>query len=133
MANINHYDAIRRVVETAMEGAAEGNPTKLRSAFHPGAMMFGEVHKTRYDAPIEAFFHLCQQHPLGTSGRYRYRIVSITQVQDAAMVMVTEDGCWDAAAFVDLFTVTLMGDIWKITNKTFAFLGGNIPEEVLEG
>jgi hypothetical protein len=132
MTNINYHDAIRKVVEMAMEGAAEGNLKKLRSAFHEEALMFGEVHGIRYDAPIDEFFHLCQQHPLGISGHYSFNIVSITHVQDAAMVMVSETGCWDTASFVDLFTLTRAHE-WKITNKTFAFLGGNIPKEVLEG
>jgi hypothetical protein len=49
------------------------------------------------------------------------------------MVMVSETGCWDTASFIDLFTLTRSHDnVWKITNKTFAFLGGNIPKEVLE-
>jgi hypothetical protein len=45
--------------------------------------------------------------------------------------MVAEDGCWGSAAFVDFFTVTRIGGAWKITNKTFAHSGGEIPKEVL--
>jgi hypothetical protein len=59
------------------------------------------------------------------------RIISTTRVGGAAMVMVAEDGCWGSAAFVDFFTVTRIGGAWKITNKTFAHSGGEIPKEVL--
>ena len=129
--DIDRYDQIHQVVDLAMQGAAEGDLTKLRRAFHDEARMFGEVFGKRYDEPIRAFFDLCKAHPLGQSGRYRSRIVSITRVGDAAMAMVAEDGCWRTASFVDFFTVTRIGGAWKITNKTFVYTGGEIPQEVL--
>ena len=129
--DIDGYDEIHDVVDLAMRGAAEGNLKKLGRAFHKNAWMFGEVFGMRYDAPIEVFFELCEKHPLGEAGNYRSRIVSITRVGDAAMAMVAEDGCWGTASFVDLFTVTRIGGKWKITNKTFAYTGGGIPDEVL--
>lgn len=130
--DIDSYDRICEVVDLAMKGAAEGNVTKLREAFHEEARMFGEVHGQRYDEPISSFFELCQKHPLANGGRYRSRIVSVIRVGGAAMVMVAEDGCWGTASFVDFFTVTRIGAAWKITNKTFAYTGGKIPKEVLE-
>ena len=129
--DIDSYDEIHEVVDLAMKGAAQGNLKKLGRAFHDKAQMFGEVFGTRYDAPIEEFFKLCEEHPLGQGGRYRSRIVSITRVGGAAMAMVAEDGCWGTASFVDFFTVTRIGGAWKITNKTFAYTGGKIPKEVL--
>jgi hypothetical protein len=130
--DIDSYDQIHQVVDLAMKGAAEGNVAKLRRAFHEEARMFGEVLGRRYDEPICAFFELCKAHPLGQGGRYRARIVSITRVGDAAMAMVAEDGCWKTASFVDFFTVTrLRSGGWKITNKTFAYTGGKIPQEVV--
>jgi hypothetical protein len=49
----------------------------------------------------------------------------------AVVVYKRRDGCWGSAAFVDFFTVTRIGGAWKITNKTFAHSGGEIPKEVL--
>ena len=129
--DIDGYDQIHDVVERAMTGAQKGSRRLLRRAFHEKAQMFGEVMGTRYDEGIESFFDLCEEHPLGQGGRYRSRIVSITRVGDAAMVMVAEDGCWGSAAFVDLFTVTRVGRDWKITNKTFTYTGGRIPATVV--
>lgn len=130
--DINSYDEIYKVVDLAMKGAAEGNLAKLGAAFHSDARMFGELYRQRYDEPIAAFFDLCKKYPLGQGGRYRSRIVDVSRVGGAAMVMVAEDGCWGSAAFVDFFTMTLFGGAWKITNKTFAYTGGGIPTEVLE-
>jgi Putative lumazine-binding len=134
--NIESYDEIHKVVQLAMTGAVEGDEAKLSEAFHTEARMFGEVYGQRFDEPIASFFELCRHHPLGTpigkdGHAYRSRIVSITRVGGAAMAMVAEDGCWGSASFVDFFTVTRIGGAWKITNKTFAYTGGGIPQEVL--
>ena len=130
--DIDSHDMIVQVVELAMKGAAEGNLTDLNMAFHKDAWMFGEVAGNRYDDPIEDFCKLCEKFPLGKGGVYRSRIVSVTRAGGAAMAMVTEDGCWGSASFVDFFTVTKIAGVWKITNKTFAYTGGKIPPEVLE-
>src|SRR5258708_25062556 len=114
-----------------MDGAGDGGGERLRYAFHGEARMVGAVDGQRYDEPICSFFELCQKHPLANNGSYRSRIISTTRVGGAAMVMVAEDGCWGSAAFVDFFTVTRIGGAWKITNKTFAHSGGEIPQEVL--
>jgi hypothetical protein len=99
-------------------------------------MMFGQVFEERFASPIDGFFDLCEKFPLGkplgNSQPYRSSIISIAQVGLSAMVMVAEDGCWGSAAFVDFFTVTFMDGGWKITNKTFAYTGGEIPPEVLK-
>src|ERR1700755_2594585 len=88
--DIDSYDRICQVVNLAMKGAAEGSVTKLREAFHEEARMFGEGQGQRYDEPISSFFELCQNHPLANEGNYRSRIVSVTRVGGAAMVMVAE-------------------------------------------
>src|ERR1700733_1666522 len=86
--DIDSYEQIQDVVQRAMRGAQKGNRKTLRRAFHEKAQMFGEVMGTRYDEGIESFFDLCEKHPLGKGARYRSRIVSISRVGNAAMVMV---------------------------------------------
>lgn len=129
--DLDSYEQIRQLIELALQGVAEGDLKKLRDAFHEQAHIFGEVAGQRYDEAIDGFFQVCEKHPFAKGGRYRSRIISITRVGDAAMAMVAEDGCWGSAAFVDFFTVTRIGSAWKITNKTFAHTGGDIPQEVL--
>ncbi len=61
--DIDSYDAIYKVVDLAMKGAAEGDLAKLGAAFHADARMYGEVYGQRYDEPIAAFFDLCKRQP----------------------------------------------------------------------
>jgi hypothetical protein len=135
--DIDSHERICEVINLAMKGAEKGDHVMLCNAFHEKARMYGEVHGGRYDTPIKVFFALCNNFQLGKDlslrkGKsYRYHIISVTRVGGAAMVMVAEDGCWGSAAFVDFFTVTLNEGKWQITNKTFAYTGGVIPEKVL--
>lgn len=135
--DIDDHEEICQVVDCAMRGAEKGDGAMLASAFHEKARMYGEVHGGRYDTPIAVFFALCNKFPLGkdlTLGKgtsYRYHVVSVTRVGAAAMVMVAEDGCWGSTAFVDFFTVTRNAGKWQITNKTFVYTGGDVPQQVL--
>ncbi len=119
------YDEIVRVVHLYIDGAAKGDVSKLKEAFHPDARMFGHVDSTRYDVPIVSFFDMAGK-PADT-GNYKGRIVSINQVGDAAVAVVAEDGYWGWGSFVDFFSLARIDGTWKIVNKTFAHTGGKPP------
>lgn len=123
---IGNYDAIRQVVQLCLDGEAKGDVAKLEQAFHKDARMFGELGGTRYDVPIQALFDLAADGPADT-GNYQARIVSVTQVGDAATAMVAEDGYWGTVSFVDFLSLCRINGTWKIVNKTFAHTGGEPP------
>jgi Putative lumazine-binding len=125
---IDEHDAIAAVLQLYMDGSARGEVVKLEEAFHPDARMFGSLGGTRYDVPIQALFEMTAHGPADTAGRYRGRIVSITQVGDAAMAAVAEDGFWGQVSFMDFFTLAKIDGRWQIVNKTFAHTGGEPPE-----
>src|ERR1700682_729952 len=91
---IDDYDAIVRVLKLYMDGSARGEADKLKEAFHPDARMFGSLAGKRVDVPIQALFEMTAEGPADTDGSYRGRIISVTQVGDAAMAAVAEDGFW---------------------------------------
>lgn len=124
---IDEYDAIAGVLQLYMDGSARGAVDMLKEAFHPDSRMFGSLGGTRVDVPIQAFFEMAAQGPADTAGRYRGRILSITQVGDAAMAAVAEDGFWGQVSFVDFFTLAKIDGRWWIVNKTFAHTGGEPP------
>jgi hypothetical protein len=125
---IDDYDAIAKVLQLYMDGFARGEADKLKEGFHPDARMFGSLGGARYDVPIQALFEMAAHGPADTAGRYRGRIVSITQVGDVAMAAVAEDGCWGQVSFVDFFNLAKIDGRWWIVNKTFAHTGGEPPQ-----
>ncbi len=122
------YDEIARVLQLYIEGDAKGDREKLREAFHQDARMFGSVGTTRYDLPIAEFIDMAVAMPADT-GSYQGRVTSVTQVGDAAVAVVAEDGCWGNVSFVDFFSLSRIDGIWKIVNKSFAHTGGDLPAE----
>jgi hypothetical protein len=123
---IGDYDAIRHVVQLCLDGEAKGDVAKLEEAFHPEARMFGELAGTRYDEPIQALFDMAAEGPADT-GNYQARILSVTQVGDAAIALVAEDGYWGTVSFIDFLSLCRIDGSWRIVNKTFAHTGGQPP------
>jgi hypothetical protein len=123
---IDDYDRICQVVQLCLDGEARGDVGKLQEDFHQDARMFGDLAGTRYDVPIQSLFDMAAEGPADT-GNYRSRILSVTQVGDAATATVTEDGYWGTVSFVDFFSLCRINGIWKIVNKTFVHVGGQPP------
>ena len=123
---IGDYDAIRQVVQLCLDGEAKGDVAKLQEAFHEDARMFGDLGGTRYDVPIQGLFDMAADGPADT-GNYHARILSVTQVGDAATAVVVEEGYWGTVSFVDFLSLCRINGTWKIVNKTFAHTGGQPP------
>jgi hypothetical protein len=123
---IDDFDAISRVVQVFIEAEAQGDVAKFAEAFHPDARMFGHVEGERYDMPISEYSTAAQ--PANSEGTHRGRLVSLTQVGDAAQAVVAEDGAWGSASFVDFLSLARIDGAWKIVSKTFAHTGGKMPQ-----
>ena len=123
---IGDYDAIRQVVQLCLDGEAKGDVAKLKEAFHEDARMFGDLDGTRYDVPIQGLFDMAADGPADT-GNYQARILSVTQVGDAAIAVVAEEGYWGTVSFIDFLSLCRINGTWKIVNKTFAHTGGQPP------
>lgn len=124
---IDEHDAIARVLQLYMDGTARGEAGKLKEAFHPDSRMFGSMGGKRIDVPIQTLIDMTAQGPADTKGKYRGRIISVTQVGDAAMAAVGEDGMWGSVSFVNFFNLAKIDGRWVIVNKTFAHTGGEPP------
>ena len=120
-------EAIASVVQMYIDGASRGDAAKLTEAFHEDARMFGSLGGHRYDVPISELIEMTTSQPLDSDGSFEARITSIEQVGDAARATVEEDGCWGGVSFTDYFTLVKIDDAWKITVKTFAHTGGEMP------
>lgn len=119
--------AIETVVQLYIDGASKGEAEKLKTAFHPKALMFGSVSGQRFDAPITTMIQEVTVNPLDNDGGYSGRIVAVEQTGDAAIATVEESGCWGNLSFVDYFALAKIDGSWKIVNKVFAHTGGEMP------
>jgi hypothetical protein len=119
--------AIETVVQLYIDGASKGEAEKLKTAFHPKALMFGSVSGQRFDAPITTMIQEVTVNPLDSDGGYSGRIVAVEQTGDAAIATVEESGCWGNLSFVDYFALAKIDGSWKIVNKVFAHTGGEMP------
>jgi len=126
-ATATDRQAITEAMQLYIDGAANGDVSKLETAFDEHAWMFGQMGGQRLDMPIRDFFDLAKAQPLKTDENFAARVVSVEQTGDAASAIVEEDGCWGSVSFRDFFTLARIDGDWKIVNKTFAHTGGEPP------
>src|SRR5881227_1719285 len=112
--------AIEQVVQFYIDGVSKGDSEKLRQAFHESAWMFGSLAGTRYDEPIGELIAMVDGHSVDVDGSYHARVVSLEQADDAAVVVLEEEGCWGTVSFTDFITLGQIDGAWLILNKTFA-------------
>ena len=125
-------DQITRVVDLYVEGMRHGDPEKLWEAFHQDARMWGSLDGDRFDIAITEMIGMVHGgmvdgKPVDVDGSYHTRIVSVDQTDDAAAVVLEEDGFWGTVSFVDFFSLARIDGTWKIVNKTFVHTGGTPP------
>ena len=120
-------EAITAALQLYIDGASKGDAAKFKEGFDERAWMFGSLGGKRYDMPVAQLIELCVNQPLDSDGSFEARIVSIEQAEDAATVVLEEEGCWGGISFTDYFTLTKIDGQWKIANKTFAHTGGELP------
>lgn len=116
-ARTDDYDAIARVVQLYIDGFNENDIGKFKEAFQEDAWIFyidanGALHKNLIS---EAFAKWAAPPSLGVVGR----LISVTQIGDAAAVQVS----WDvpsnkSQSYIDFHNLLRINGVWKITNKT---------------
>jgi hypothetical protein len=116
-ARTDDYDEIVRVVKLYIDGFNENDINKFKEAFDEDAWIFfidadGSLHK---DLISERFERWAAPPSLGVVGR----IISVTQVGDAAAVQLSWDVASDESkSFIDFHNLLRINGVWKITNKT---------------
>jgi hypothetical protein len=127
MADSDEQAAIEAVVQAYVDGSRTGDAEQLRAVFHPDARMYGSLAGQRLDLPIEEFFNVAAASPADVDGTYEGRVVSVEQVDDAAIAVLEETGFWGTVSFTDFFALARIDGEWKIVNKTFAHTAGDPP------
>jgi hypothetical protein len=115
-ARTDDYDAIVRVVQLYIDGFNENEVSKFKEAFDQDAWIFfvdadGELHKNRISDDFEKWATSPSSGVVG-------RIISVTQVGDAASVQISFDYKDRSYGWIDFHNLLRINGVWKITNKT---------------
>jgi hypothetical protein len=115
-ARTDDYDAIVRVIRLYIDGFNENDVSKFRTAFDDDAWIFYiDANGTLHKHPICEDFARWAAPP---SWDVVARIVSVTQVGDAASVQLSFDSEKSGGGWIDFHHLVRIGGVWKITNKT---------------
>ena len=115
-ARTDDYDEIVRVVKLYIDGFNENDIEKFKEAFHEDAWIFyidaeGGLHENLIS---ENFEEWASPPSSGIVGR----IISVTQVGDAASVQLSFDPKDRPYGSIDFHNLLRINGVWKITNKT---------------
>jgi hypothetical protein len=111
------YDAIVRVVRLYIDAFGNNDVDMLREAFDEDAWIFyidaeGQLHKSLISDGFERW-----AAPPGRG--FVGRIISVTQVGDAAFVQLSLDSETNSVdTWIDFHSLLRINGVWKITNKT---------------
>jgi ketosteroid isomerase-like protein len=115
-ARTDDYDEIVRVIQLYVDGFNDNDVSKFREAFHEDAWIFfidaeGGLHKNLISENFEEWAAPPNSGIVG-------RIISVTQVGDAASVQLSFDPKDRPYGWIDFHNLVRIKGVWKITNKT---------------
>jgi hypothetical protein len=116
-ARTDDYDQIIRVVQLYIDGFNDNDIGKFKEAFDEDAWMYyidanGSLYK---DVISKSFVEWASPPSSGIVSR----LVSVTQVGDAASVQLSFDyASGRSDGWIDFHNLLRINGVWKITNKT---------------
>jgi hypothetical protein len=118
------YDEIVRVMQRYLDAYNKNDLTKLKEAFDENAWIYfidaeGTLHKGVMCDRFEAAILHNDIRFRNWLGNVVGRIISVTQVGDAAAVQLSVDSAADKSqSWIDFHNLLRINGVWKITNKT---------------
>ena len=116
------YDEIKRVMQLYIDGFNDHDINKFGEAFHEDAWIFyidaeGNLIKYLIAEKLEQWAAPSKWRE--EHGPVVGRIISVTQVGDAASVQISFDRTLDQSeGWIDFHNLIRINGVWKITNKT---------------
>ena len=120
---LKDVEEVRHLVELYVEGA-NGDVEKLKKAFHPDAMMMGQIAHMGFKSyfPIKNFIEMVAEKPGMAGPNYKWYIRNIDLSNDAGVAVLVETD-FLGTDFVDYFSVAKIDSRWWIVNKTYTATG----------
>lgn len=119
--NNAQIDAILSTVQVYLDGLYEGDPEKLRQAFHPASSLFASIDDKLVNVPREQWCEMVGSRPSPKSkgqGREHERILSIDLTgPNTAMIKLT---CAILPRlFTDYLSLIRLDGRWQVISKTY--------------
>jgi hypothetical protein len=116
MTSLEDTQAIATTIGHYVEGARLGDLSRMKSAFHRDAQIFGYVLGDPFFGPIQILFDWDEKN--GPAPDIRTQITSIDVAETVATVRLEIDN-WTDIRFTDFFTLCKVDGHWLIMNKVF--------------
>jgi len=116
------YDEIKRVMQLYIDGFNDHDIDKFKEAFDENAWIYyidaeGKLIKYLIADRLEAW--ASPDSRIEARGPVVGRIISVTQVGDAASVQISFDrALHKSEGWIDFHNLIRVSGVWKITNKT---------------
>ena len=108
--------AIRAVVQDYFDGMMEGDPEKLRGAFHPEAFLIGRDRAGAIRRTPVTRWSAGMNRAMSSPAAYRNEIAAVDMSGSAAMVKTVLT--WPNVTYVDYLSLLKEADgSWRIVNK----------------
>jgi hypothetical protein len=108
--------AIRRTIQTYIDGGITGSGYAMKPAFHEGATIYGYIGEDLFGGPIQVLYDWNDSN--GPAKDLGANIANVDIEGTIATVRVELDN-WTGHKFTDMFTLLNTDGEWKIINKVF--------------
>ena len=106
--------AIKRTIDTYIEGGRKGDSQIMRQAFHPDAIIYGVHDGEAGGGAIQGLYDLVDGKP--PAGDIPYTVTVLNQETDIAIVRLDIPD-WAGTHYTDMFAMLKDGEDWKIITK----------------
>ncbi|WP_207421153.1 nuclear transport factor 2 family protein [Desertivirga brevis] len=118
MENQNFLE-IQHVLDLYFEGVYRGDIERLKQAFHPKALLFGEVNQSPYFKTLEEYLDIIKNRESPAELReefnmeaYAIEILGSLAIAKASLRMLNYD-------YRDFLSLVKLDGRWQIVNKSF--------------
>jgi hypothetical protein len=108
--------AIRRTIQTYINGGISGSGDAMKPAFHEGATIYGYIGDDLFGGPIQQLFDWNDGN--GPAEDLTSNIANI-DIQGSIATVRLELDDWIGHKFTDMFTLLKTDGEWKIISKVF--------------
>lgn len=113
------FKEIQLVLNHYLEGVYYGDVEKLEQAFHPDALLFGEVDQSPYFKTLHGYLEVIKNRksPAGLGEEFNMEVDSIEVLGNLATAKASLRML--SYHYRDFLSLVKIGDRWQIVNKTF--------------